>query len=111
MLMCAYAFAFLGAMLAAVIHRTGEVPVLRLAIASAVTLGFALPITVGAGFSPSLQPIRDLAAGSERVAAGDTASACRLFRMTTLVHWPRLSIACRRVWLSGNDFRVLSAPT
>ena len=36
-----------------------------------LTLGFAVPITVGAGFSPSLRPIRDLAEGTERVAAGD----------------------------------------
>jgi class 3 adenylate cyclase len=32
---------------------------------------FAVPITVGGVFSPSLQPIRDLAEGTERVAAGD----------------------------------------
>src|SRR6201992_2226319 len=30
-----------------------------------------LPISLGLGFSPSLQPIRDLAKGTERVAAGD----------------------------------------
>jgi class 3 adenylate cyclase len=36
-----------------------------------MTFGFAVPITVGAAFSPSMQPIRDLAAGTERVAAGD----------------------------------------
>ncbi len=40
-------------------------------IGCALTVGFAVPITVGAGFSPSLQPIRDLAEGTERVAAGD----------------------------------------
>jgi len=34
-------------------------------------LGVAVPITVGAAFSPSLRPIRDLAEGTERVAAGD----------------------------------------
>ncbi len=34
-------------------------------------LVFAVPITVGASFSPSLQPLRDLAAGTERVALGD----------------------------------------
>ncbi len=36
-----------------------------------MTLGFAVPMTVGAAFSLSLQPIRDLAAGTDRVAAGD----------------------------------------
>ncbi|OBK32493.1 cyclase [Mycobacterium sp. 1245111.1] len=71
MLGCAFAFALGGAMLAAVIHRTDEVPLICAAIAGALTVGFAVPITVGAGFSPSLQPIRDLAAGSERVAAGN----------------------------------------
>ncbi|OBF63356.1 cyclase [Mycobacterium sp. 852002-51971_SCH5477799-a] len=71
MLGCAFAFALGGAMLAAVIHRTDDVPLLCAAIAGALTVGFAVPITVGAGFSPSLRPIRDLAAGSERVAAGD----------------------------------------
>jgi hypothetical protein len=36
-----------------------------------VTLFFAVPITVGTAFAPSLQQIRDLAAGTERVAADD----------------------------------------
>jgi adenylate cyclase len=71
MLTCAFAFALGGASLAAVVHRTDDVPVLCAVIAGALTLGFAVPITVGTGFSPSLQPIRDLAAGAERVAAGD----------------------------------------
>ena len=30
-----------------------------------------MPVTVGAAFSPSLRPIRDLAKGTQRVAAGD----------------------------------------
>ncbi|HYZ69427.1 MAG TPA: adenylate/guanylate cyclase domain-containing protein, partial [Mycobacterium sp.] len=46
------------------------VPVLAVAI-GCVALGFAVPITVGAGFAPSLRPLRDLAEGTERVAAGD----------------------------------------
>jgi class 3 adenylate cyclase len=71
MLACAFAFALGSAMLTAVIRRTSEVPLLCVVIAAALTVAFAVPITVGAGFSPSLQPIRDLAAGSERVAAGD----------------------------------------
>jgi adenylate cyclase len=64
-------FAVAGAMLAAVFERTHEVPVLALVIGCALTLGFGVPITVGASFSPSLRPIRDLGEGTERVAAGD----------------------------------------
>ncbi|MDT5259811.1 MAG: adenylate cyclase [Mycobacterium sp.] len=71
-LAAAFAFAFGGAMLAAVLEPfAGKVPVLVVVIALAWTLVFAVPITVGAGFSPSLQPIRDLAKGAERVASGD----------------------------------------
>ena len=40
-------------------------------IAFAFTVLFAVPTTVGAVFSPSMRPIRDLAAGTKRVAAGD----------------------------------------
>ncbi len=71
MLTCAFAFAVAGAMLAAVTDRASEVPVLCILIAGGLTLGFAVPITVGVGFSPSLQPIRDLATAAESVAAGD----------------------------------------
>jgi class 3 adenylate cyclase len=71
MLAVAFAFAVAGAMLAAVFDRVSEVPVLGVVIASALTLGFGVPMTVGVAFSPSLQPIRDLAEGTERVAAGD----------------------------------------
>jgi adenylate cyclase len=59
-------------MLAVVLEPlASKVPVLVVVIAFAWTLVFAVPITVGAGFSPSLQPIRDLAKGAERVASGD----------------------------------------
>jgi adenylate cyclase len=67
----AFAFATGGAMLAAVLDLAASVPVLAVVIGGAVTLGFGVPITMGAAFSPSLQPVRDLAAGTERVAAGD----------------------------------------
>jgi class 3 adenylate cyclase len=67
----AFAFAVAGAMLAAVFDWAVSVPVLAVMIGCALTLGFAVPITVGLAFSPSLQPIRDLAAGTKRVAAGD----------------------------------------
>jgi class 3 adenylate cyclase len=40
-------------------------------IGVAMTLCFGVPIAVGAVFAPSLQPIRDLADGTRRVAAGD----------------------------------------
>jgi adenylate cyclase len=71
MLAVAFVFAVAGAMLAAVFDRASEVPVLWVVIGCAMTVGFAVPITVGTAFSPSLRPIRDLAEGTERVAAGD----------------------------------------
>jgi adenylate cyclase len=71
MLGVAYTFAVGSALLAAVLYRLTEAPVLSFGIACALTLGFAMPTTVGAVFAPSLRPIRDLAEGTERVAAGD----------------------------------------
>jgi adenylate cyclase len=71
MIAVAFVFAVAGAGLVAVFHRASEVPALWLVIGCALTLGFAVPITVGTMFSPSLRPIRDLAEGTERVAAGD----------------------------------------
>ena len=67
----AFSFAAAGAMLAAVFASAAPVPVLTVVIGGALMLAYGVPITVGAAFSPSLQPIRDLAAGTERVAAGD----------------------------------------
>jgi adenylate cyclase len=71
MLAAAFSFAFLGAMLATLFDRASEFPVLWLVIGCGLTLGLAVPITVTAAFSPSMRPIRDLAEGTERVAAGD----------------------------------------
>jgi adenylate cyclase len=71
MIAAAFVFAVTGAALAAVFDRVSEVPVLCVVIGCVMTVGFAVPITVGAVFSPSLRPIRDLAKGTERVAAGD----------------------------------------
>jgi adenylate cyclase len=71
MLAVAFAYAVAGAMLAAVFDRASKFPVLFVVIGCALTLFFAVPITVGGVFSPSLRPIRDLAEGTERVAAGD----------------------------------------
>src|SRR5947209_7354735 len=70
MLAATFSFAVLAAMLATVFHRASQDPVLAVVIGAALTLGFA-PFVVGACFSPSLQPIRDLAEGTKRVAAGD----------------------------------------
>lgn len=67
----AFGFAVSGAMLAVVFSRTSSIPVLCAVIALALTLGWAVPINVGSSFAPSLRPIRDLAEGTERVAAGD----------------------------------------
>ena len=71
MLAAAFVFALAGAMLAAVFPRVSEVPVLAVVIASGLAFGMGAPITLVSAFSPSLQPIRDLAQGTERVAAGD----------------------------------------
>jgi adenylate cyclase len=70
MLAAAFTFAVLAAMLAAAFHWPSETPLLAVVIGGALTLGFA-PLVAGAGFSPSLRPLRDLAEGTERVAAGD----------------------------------------
>jgi adenylate cyclase len=67
----AFAFAVMGALLAVVFARGNEAPVLSIVIGCVLAIGLGLPIFVGAVFSPSLQPIRDLAKGTERVAAGD----------------------------------------
>jgi len=71
MIAVAFAFAVSGALLATVVNMVGDLPILAVVIGGAVTLVFAVPISVGIGFSPSLQPIRDLAKGAERVAVGD----------------------------------------
>jgi adenylate cyclase len=70
-LAAAFAFAVTGAMLAAVLDRVREAPVLIVVIGCGLVLFFAVPLTLGIAFSPSLQPLRDLAEGTERVASGD----------------------------------------
>ncbi|MEE2851940.1 MAG: adenylate/guanylate cyclase domain-containing protein [Actinomycetota bacterium] len=71
MLAAAFAYAVAGAMCATVLAPVSDAPILSAAIGCALTVVFAVPVTVGIGFSHSLQPIRDLAKGAERVAAGD----------------------------------------
>jgi adenylate cyclase len=71
MLGVAFVFAVVGAMSAAAFHRFVDGPVLFVAIGGTLALVIGLPITIGLAFAPSLRPIRDLADGTERVAAGD----------------------------------------
>ena len=71
MIATAFGYAVFGAMLASVVPRTDEVPLMWVVIAAAATLVYAVPVSVGLGFSRSLQPVRDLTAGAEHVAAGD----------------------------------------
>jgi class 3 adenylate cyclase len=66
-----FIFAVNGAMLAAVFDPTREEPVLVAVLGCALTIGLGVPFTVAASFSPFLQPVRDLAAGTQRVAAGN----------------------------------------
>jgi class 3 adenylate cyclase len=66
-----FVYSVVGAMLGVVLDRPGKFPVLAVVIGGLLTLGFGVPISLGAMLSPSLRPIRDLAAGTERVAAGD----------------------------------------
>lgn len=70
-LAAALSFAVVGAMFSAVFEPASQQPMAWVLIGCALTLGFGVPITVATAFSPSLQPIRDLAEGTKRVAAGD----------------------------------------
>lgn len=71
MLAAVLSFAVVGAMFSAVLHPVSRQPIVWVLIGFALTLGFGVPITVATAFSPSLRPIRDLAEGTKRVAAGD----------------------------------------
>lgn len=66
-----FTFTVCGAMLAAVFDRARDQPVLFAAIGGALIVVLGVPFTAGAVFLQSLRPIRDLASGTERVAAGD----------------------------------------
>ncbi|MDC8996859.1 adenylate/guanylate cyclase domain-containing protein [Mycobacterium marinum] len=67
----AFNFAIVGAMLAGLISQAHTVPLVSLVIGAGMAVVFGVPVIVAPSFSPSMQPIRDLAAGTERVAAGD----------------------------------------
>ena len=71
MLAVIFVFGVFGAMVAAALDRAPEEPVVFGVIGLGLLLGVGVPITVGVLFSPSLQPIRDLAHATERVTAGD----------------------------------------
>src|SRR5271168_208459 len=71
MVTTAFAFAVSGALLAVVFDLARYGPAFGVVIGCVLTVGWAIPISVGASFSPSLRPIRDLAEGTERVVAGD----------------------------------------
>jgi class 3 adenylate cyclase len=64
-------FSAVGVLCGVVIHQAGSDPLVPLAIATVATLVFGVPITLFSAFAPSLQPIRDLAAGTARITAGD----------------------------------------
>jgi adenylate cyclase len=66
-----WSYALAGALLAAVIDRSSEDPLFAAVVATALTLAFAVPLTMGGALSPSLRPIRDLAEGTVRVARGE----------------------------------------
>jgi adenylate cyclase len=71
MLAVIFVFGVFGAMVAAALDRAPRDPVVFGVIGLGLLLGVGVPITVGVLFSPSLQPIRDLAEATERVAAGN----------------------------------------
>lgn len=70
-LAAAFSFAAAGAWLAGVVNLSAGTPALAVVFGFALTLGMAAPITISTGIAPSLRPIRDLAEGTARVAAGD----------------------------------------
>ena len=70
----AFVFAVVGGMLASSSDRVERMRTpfsSPPSAGSALTIGFGVPITAGLAFAPSLRPIRDLAEGTRRVAAGD----------------------------------------
>jgi adenylate cyclase len=70
LLAAVFSFVMPGALLAAVFNLASHGPALAGLIAGGLTL-FGVAITITPSFGPSLRPIRDLAKGTQRVAAGD----------------------------------------
>jgi class 3 adenylate cyclase len=64
-------FSLMAAMIAMTLDRGPDLPLRAVVIASTLTLVIGVPITVGAIFSPTFRPIRDLAEATNRVAMGD----------------------------------------
>jgi class 3 adenylate cyclase len=71
MVALAFEFAVGGALLAAASNWVSDAPIMAVVIGGGLAVAFAVPVSVGLGFSRAVQPIRDLAEGAERVAAGD----------------------------------------
>lgn len=69
MLAVGFAFAVAGAILGAVLDLTSHGPALAMVIGGVLVL--VIGPSLWAAYSPMLQPIRDLAEGTKRVAAGD----------------------------------------
>ncbi|OMC43578.1 adenylate/guanylate cyclase domain-containing protein [Mycobacterium sp. IS-1264] len=69
MLAVGFAFAVAGAILGAILDVARHGPALAMMIGGVLVL--VIGPSLWAAYSPLLQPIRDLAAGTERVAAGD----------------------------------------
>jgi class 3 adenylate cyclase len=66
-----FLFALMAAMMAMALDLSANSPLSAVVIASVLTLAIGVPITVGAIFSPTFRPIRDLAEATNRVAMGD----------------------------------------
>ena len=98
-------------MLAAVIDRASEEPVLAVVIGCVQAFGFEVPITVGAGFAPSLRPLRDLAEGTERVASGNYSQRLPVVQDDDLGALSASFNRMQSVWLGANGFTRRSAPT
>jgi adenylate cyclase len=71
MLAATLSFELLAALVAGPFDLVKHGPWTVVLVAFALTLALAAPVTVGAGFAPSLRPIHDLAEATARVAAGD----------------------------------------
>lgn len=106
-----FAFCAMAALGAVALDRGNDAPVLSVVVAGALAIALGLPVTVGAMLSPSFRPIRDLTEATVRVRDGDYSQYLPVSKTTTWVRSWRHSTGCRRVWLSGNDFKLHSVLT